>query len=79
MIENFARRREGFDEDRLLGGYALRHVMQVVDGQREEFAKGSGVLHDAQDRARRAVPAEAAHTPCAVSAGKIDFARHAAP
>ena len=51
--------------------------MQIRFGQRQEFAKSAGVLHNAEHRAARAVAAETARAPLAVAAGEIDLAHHA--
>src|SRR5665213_3626867 len=50
-----------------------------MDRQRQEFAKRSRVLHDAEYTTGRAVPAEPACAPFATAAGEIDFARDAFP
>jgi hypothetical protein len=55
-------------------GYAV----QVVNGEREEFAKRSGVFHDAKHGAYRAVAAQASLAPFAVPAGEVNFAGYAA-
>ena len=51
--------------------------MQIALRQREKFAKRARVLHDAQDCALRAVPAETLAAPVATAATEIDFAHHA--
>ncbi len=78
MIENLASGGDGLDEDGLFRGYGIGHAVQVVDGQREEFAERSRVFDDAEDGARGAVAAEAARAPVAMSTRQVDFAGYAA-
>src|SRR5258706_1624446 len=50
-----------------------------MDREREEFAKGSGVLDYAEYRTGRTMASEPASAPFAMTAGEIDFAGHALP
>ena len=79
LIQNFARRRDGFDEDGVFGGNRIGHAMQIADRQREEFAKRARVFDDAEHGASGAVAAEAARAPVAMAAGEVDFAGDALP
>src|ERR1700722_4213521 len=47
--------------------------MQVALGQRQAFAKGSGMFDDAQNGAMRAVPSQAAAAPLAGPESQVDL------
>ena len=74
LIQNFARGRNGLDEDGVLRGNRRGHAMQVADRQRQELAERPRMFDDAENGPRRAVAAEAALAPIAMSAGEIDLA-----
>jgi len=78
LIQDFTRSGDWFDEDSLFRGNRIGHAVQVMDGQREEFSERPWVFYDAENGARRAVAAEAAGAPIAVSTGQIDFAGYPA-
>ena len=79
LIQNFARGRNRLDEDSVFGGNRRGNAMQVADRQRQEFSKRPRMLDDAQHGSRRAVTAQAALAPFAMSAGEIDLAHYPLP
>jgi threonine synthase len=76
LVQDFASRRQRFDEHGLFGGDLARHSAQISLGQRQKLAEGAGLLHDAEHSAGGAMPPPAARAPVAVSTCQVDLAHH---
>ena len=77
LVQDLAGRRHRLGEDRLLGGYGIRHSMQVPLRQAEVLGKRPRMAYNSENAPARAVPAESSGAPVAVSTRQVDLSHDA--
>jgi hypothetical protein len=79
LIQNFASRRQRFNENGAFRGNGIGDSVQIANRKRQEFAKGTGMLHDPEHAPRRTMAFQTTAAPITRPTREIDLANHAPP